>query len=155
MYLNLFLHRIRAVECKDLDEWLFNCDFLRGGAVPQSVPCNSSGWYEYKCTPREGVVCNNTEVIRTVRCIPTTKYNKNVALLLSIFLGIFGVDRFYLGYYTLGAMKLITGGLYSLGWYIDIFSIALGVVTPARGNEYTYYPGAPIVLRLPIKDFAL
>ncbi|KAG1452936.1 hypothetical protein G6F56_007692 [Rhizopus delemar] len=52
-----------------------------------------------------------------------------IALMLSIFLGPFGIDRFYLGYTFLGIIKLVTAGLGGIWWTIDVILIALNVVT--------------------------
>ncbi len=66
--------------------------------------------------------------------------NKNekkwmVALLFSIFLGGFGVDRFYMGYTFLGILKLITFGGFGIWWLIDLILIAVGELKDASGNE--------------------
>ena len=46
-----------------------------------------------------------------------------VALLLSIFLGNLGIDRFYLGYIGTGILKLITFGGLGVWWLIDLILI--------------------------------
>jgi RNA polymerase subunit RPABC4/transcription elongation factor Spt4 len=58
-----------------------------------------------------------------------------VALLLSIFLGGLGVDRFYLGYVGLGILKLITGGGFGIWWLIDLILIATNKLRDSSGNE--------------------
>ena len=47
-----------------------------------------------------------------------------VALLLSIFLGGLGVDRFYMGYIWQGILKLITAGGFGVWWLIDLVLIS-------------------------------
>ena len=56
-----------------------------------------------------------------------------VATILSFFFGIFGVDRFYLGYAALGVVKLFTVGGCGIWWLIDFFRITLGNLGPAYG----------------------
>ena len=49
--------------------------------------------------------------------------DRTVLLLVSIFLGTFGVDRFLLNDVGMGVLKLLTGGLCGVLWIIDIFLI--------------------------------
>ena len=46
-----------------------------------------------------------------------------LSILLSIFIGTLGVDRFYIGDVGLGIGKLLTGGGCGISWLIDIFLI--------------------------------
>ena len=63
--------------------------------------------------------------------------SKVVALILSIFLGELGIDRFYLGYIGTGILKLITCGGFGIWWLIDLIMIATGKLKPKDGSEYT------------------
>lgn len=47
-----------------------------------------------------------------------------LALLMSIFFGTLGVDRFIMGHIWLGILKLITGGGFGVWWLIDVILIA-------------------------------
>lgn len=57
-----------------------------------------------------------------------------VALLLSLFVGELGVDRFYLGYTGTGILKLITFGGLGIWWLIDLILIATGSLKDAQGR---------------------
>ena len=57
---------------------------------------------------------------------PTTQgkpKEKNIALLLCIFLGYFGAHKFYEENTTMGLVYLLTGGLFCIGWIYDIFKL--------------------------------
>ncbi|MCL2030049.1 MAG: TM2 domain-containing protein [Oscillospiraceae bacterium] len=60
---------------------------------------------------------------------------KSTALILAILLGELGIDRFYLGYRGMGALKLFTGGGLGVLWIYDIFQIATGKLKAADGSE--------------------
>lgn len=49
--------------------------------------------------------------------------NKWVALLLCLFLGFFGIHKFYEGKILLGIVYLCTFGLFGIGWFVDCISL--------------------------------
>jgi TM2 domain-containing membrane protein YozV len=69
-----------------------------------------------------------------VRLRPAGQKEWVVALVLSILVGMFGVDRFYLGYVGLGILKLLTGGGCGIWYIVDIVLIALNRLPDAQGN---------------------
>lgn len=64
-----------------------------------------------------------------------------LTLLLSIFLGSLGVDRFYLGYVGLGIIKLITFGGVGIWWLIDVILIALNRINDSEGHPLRRFVG--------------
>jgi len=66
---------------------------------------------------------------------PADRKDWLTALLLSIFLGQLGVDRFYMGYIGLGILKLLTGGGCGIWWLIDVILIAVNSLKDAQGRE--------------------
>lgn len=122
----------------------------------QPQGCTKENIAKVNCTTAAGITCkpgtglNSTVFQKDIPCLYTNGYSFERALLLSIFLGMFGVDRFYLGYPAIGLMKLCTLGFMFLGHLIDVILIALQVVGPADGSNYviSYYGPKLIFLKM-------
>lgn len=67
----------------------------------QPLKCTKKNTATITCLAAPGIICiesgNSTFQINDYPCKFTNGYHFDTALLLSIFLGMFGVDRFYLG----------------------------------------------------------
>lgn len=70
---------------------------------------------------------------------PAAKTNPHksylTALWLSLFLGVIGADRFYLGKWRTGILKLVTGGGLLIWLLIDAVRIGLGRVRDSQGRK--------------------
>jgi len=149
------------------EEVLLDCESLQVGQYycsdPQIDPDTQSevGCSEFKrfvevdCYPVQGICCNghffNGSVAgfkQKVPCHWTNGKSLSVALLLSIFLGWLGIDRFYLGYPALGLLKLSTFGCMLIWTLIDIILIAIQIVRPVDGSNYIVDYYGPTLVRI-------
>ena len=60
--------------------------------------------------------------------------SQSTTYLLSTFLGVFGVDRFYLGYTGLGLLKLLTCGGLIIWAVVDAVLVGIGSMKDAQGR---------------------
>lgn len=114
----------------------------RTGAVSLSFKTGEVQWVPMGTRPEFQELFNAAALVAAAvppRAIavpmgPDTPKDWLVALLLSIFLGVLGVDRFYLGHVGLGLLKLFTAGGCGIWWLIDIILIATGSLRDSRGR---------------------
>ena len=111
------------------------------GAPLENGTCGYCGYHEQATassnTPQTNqpvqpqIIINNQTVQNpqagTPNIIPgVSRKSKMVALLLCIFLGGLGIHRFYVGKVGAGILYLLTGGIFGIGWIVDIILIAIG-----------------------------
>lgn len=70
------------------------------------------------------------------------KKDPGTMMLISVFLGSLGVDRFMLGDMGMGILKLCTGGLCGILWFIDIFT------TRARTSDFNRAKAQEIMMTI-------
>jgi len=141
------------VDCGNLMMGQYSCNTpIIDPKTQQPVGCTKDNIAKVKCTVAEGLICkgsgDNITFEEEIPCKYTNGYSFELALLFSVLLGMFGVDRFYLGYPAIGLLKLSTLGFMFLGQLVDIILIASQIVGPADGSHYiiSYYgPGIEVL----------
>ncbi|XP_043274403.1 TM2 domain-containing protein CG10795 [Venturia canescens] len=114
--------------------------------------CSEENKATVLCQTADGLICTqtgNNTFKKEIPCKWTNGYSFETSMLLSIFLGMFGADRFYLGYPAIGLLKLSTLGFLFLGQFCDIILIATQIVGPADGSHYVmpYYSAAINIIK--------
>ena len=85
----------------------------------------------------EDTLCLDRHVFSKKReCNWTEGYSWTTALLLSVTLGGFGADRFYLGHWQEGIGKLFSFGGLGVWTLVDVVLVATGYIGPADGSLY-------------------
>uniref|UniRef100_A0A1W7RCI4 TM2 domain-containing protein 3 n=1 Tax=Agkistrodon contortrix contortrix TaxID=8713 RepID=A0A1W7RCI4_AGKCO len=93
--------------------------------------------YMANCTVKDHIHClGNRTFPKMLYCNWTGGYKWSTALALSITLGGFGADRFYLGQWREGLGKLFSFGGLGIWTLIDVLLIGVGYVGPTDGSLY-------------------
>merc|ERR1739841_432789 len=138
---NVEMGEDKLVDCKKLIKGQYLCTNLDiDEETQQPKGCNrDTERADQICEAAPPIICRETKTSNFTKEIPckwTNGYHYDTALTLSIFLGMFGADRFYLGYPAWGLLKFSTLGFFFLGHLLDIVLIASQVVGPADGSHY-------------------
>ncbi|XP_007907118.1 TM2 domain-containing protein 3 isoform X2 [Callorhinchus milii] len=119
--------------CWQLPPTEYNCTNLK---ICKTVQCPRE-YYISNCTVLPHVHClGYREFQKKMYCNLTGGYKWSTALALSITLGGFGADRFYLGQWKEGLGKLFSFGGLGIWTLIDVLLIGIGYVGPADGSLY-------------------
>ncbi|XP_033109247.1 TM2 domain-containing protein CG10795-like [Anneissia japonica] len=152
----------QGLKCGDLQIGQFTCkDPVIDPHTQSAVGCTKNRKVKVLCMPVENITCSgklynglavSKEIDKEVDCRYTTKYSYTTTLLLSIFLGMFGVDRMYLGYPAIGLLKFCTMGFLFVGQFLDIILIATQVVKPADGSDYIISYYGPMLYKMELNN---
>ncbi|EDW00134.1 TM2 domain-containing protein almondex [Drosophila grimshawi] len=126
-----FQRQMNCRYCYQTEKWQQNCE--------QHANCNSAAdkYYRTNCTVHQDVLClGSRSFTRNLRCNWTQGYRWITALLISLTLGGFGADRFYLGHWQEGIGKLFSFGGLGVWTIIDVLLISMHYLGPADGSLY-------------------
>jgi len=125
---------IREAQCRfcyQLDPNDYICDPVTNCSVTAPT------LWRTVCRVRQRVICmGHRTFYKKIRCNWTSGYKWSTAMFLSVTLGGFGVDRFYLGHWKSAIGKLFSFGGLGIWTVLDVILIAVGYITPADGSVY-------------------
>lgn len=75
----------------------------------------------------------------TARSVGASRKSRLTAFLLCLFVGCFGVHRYYIGRWFTGILYSVTIGFFGIGWMIDTILILCGVLTDRRGKRISQW----------------
>lgn len=119
--------------CYQTEHWEHQCH--------QKNSCSSVAspqqHYRTNCTVNNDILClGRRRFMKNLPCNWTVGYRWSTALMLSITLGGFGADRFYLGHWQEGIGKLFSFGGLGVWTLIDVILISMRYLGPADGSLY-------------------
>jgi len=94
-----------------------------GAPMPQPQPSTPPYYYAQPNTP---------PYYYPQPCSPSSRW---IAFILCFFVGVLGIHRFYVGKIGTGLLYLFTGGLFGIGWLVDLIMIACGSFTDMAGLQ--------------------
>lgn len=119
--------------CFLTDHWEHDCMMNY-----MTTNCNSvktSKLYKTNCTVNRDVLClGNRHFAKNVKCNWTRGSKYFTALVLSVTLGGFGVDRFYLGHWQEGIGKLFSFGGLGVWVIVDAILVSIGFLGTSDGS---------------------
>lgn len=105
----------------------------------EAIICPHCGKQVENIAQQPNIVINNSNTSSNINSNTNTNINamaggrmrnKWTAFFLCLFLGFFGAHKFYEGKAGMGILYICTGGLFGIGWIMDIFAIL------AKPNPY-------------------
>lgn len=119
--------------CYQTDHWEHTC--------VQKANCNTVAapkvYYRTNCSVKDDILCLGRRTFKkNLPCNWTGGYRWSTAVILSVTLGGFGADRFYLGHWQEGIGKLFSFGGLGVWTLIDVILISLRYLGPADGSLY-------------------
>ncbi|GMR43166.1 hypothetical protein PMAYCL1PPCAC_13361, partial [Pristionchus mayeri] len=97
-----------VIDCTKLHPYQFQCQYyVLTDGTEQPIHCNPDNTVSVQCMiDLPGYVCEGSTINFTYNlpdgCRFGSKTNHATTMLLSLFFGLLGLDRFYPGYYTIG-----------------------------------------------------
>ncbi|XP_066989085.1 TM2 domain-containing protein 3 [Macrobrachium rosenbergii] len=119
--------------CYQTEHWEHTCE----GTDNCQAVSSPREMFTSNCTVNSDILClGNRSFPKRLPCNWTSGYKWSTALLLSITLGGFGADRFYLGHWQEGIGKLFSFGGLGVWTIMDVILIAIRYLGPADGSLY-------------------
>lgn len=132
-----FTRQFYCSYCYLTDGDTHRCSTRDIGCRSVGSPTSKSHWYIANCTTKENTICLGKNVFsKKVECNWTEGYSWKTAVILSVTLGGFGADRFYLGHWQEGIGKLFSFGGLGVWTLVDVVLVSTGYIGPADGSLY-------------------